>query len=290
MASLEAYRTRFVEILEASKNLRELLNEQNFDEIIAASPNLQKRANLIGEKGVRNIITGQIDRMAIKEPALFESLRIASDTLKKAKESRQTKFKEIEELCERYNVDEEELAGILGATKIDKSKLKKIVSQGMGFFGRFRKKEIEQRAKSLISLDPKEINTIITEINQGMRELGEALAATISESPDARKALASILRSERPETKKESGFTFQEVASRISQESAEDLEKEARGEWNKIKPESQTEEKRKELREQFIEKGVGKRIGFWAIILEIMFGVLFDKAVPETKETSTQGQ
>ena len=287
MDSLEAHRARFLEILEASKNLRELLNEQNFDEVMARSPGLQKRANLIGKKEVRDIITGQIDRIAIKEPALFESLRAASDTLKKAKESRQKKFKEIEALCKKYNVDEEKLAGILGESGTDRIKLEKIVSlvsQGMGVLGRlkigefrFKGKEINQRAKSLISLNPEAINTIITEINQGMREVGEALAATISESPDARKALASIIRSERPETKKENGPTFQEVASKMSQESTEDLI----GEWKREKDQSEGSKRK------FIEKRVGKQKGFWAEIwriwLEIILGLGETTTESETK-------
>ena len=119
IGTLAERRDQFVQVLERSKNLRELLAKENIGEIISTSPELQKIAGLIGPERIREVVTGQIERLSIKNPEQFNLLKTSLDSLIESRRVEKQRNVEISALCKKYNVSEKELHEIFSKKYLD---------------------------------------------------------------------------------------------------------------------------------------------------------------------------
>jgi hypothetical protein len=278
LRDLEGFRNEFVEILEQSKNLRESLTPENLREMIAHSSNLQEIYNLVGPKGIQEIMSRQLVSLAIRNPEEFKGLREILGRLDEERKNIKVRDKEIKDLCKKYNVSEKELAKALRIEEEDEriKEIKRVVGKRMGIWRIFKWRKVVQKARKLDTRE--EIETMLENLNRTRAEFGEVLAATISGNEEVKRELISVIKSESPERMRERAFSFKEIAREMLPE--EDFEKDILDEWERYKTSKDirvvSDGDREDFIDQFQKEKMKNKTGFWSDIFKVFFSFLLD--------------
>lgn len=316
IGTLAERRDQFVQVLERSKNLRELLAKENIGEIISTSPELQKIAGLIGPERIREVVTGQIERLSIKNPEQFNLLKTSLDSLIESRRVEKQRNVEISALCKKYNVSEKELHEIFskkyldnqgqeiinGVDSLKKADLERIIRERMNWDEKMSlwirgglgekisisgvtDERVEKLTEGVKGATGKEsIEELVRVLEESTIEFGKALSTAASTNPDIRKAMASVLKSKNPEQGRRITSSFMDLLDFVNGfPSIDELIKNVMIEWGKYKTNNGVKtvgnNHRETFKNQFLESKMKNYTGPWIdmFISFISSQIEFDK-------------
>ena len=108
VVELSAERSNFLATMESVKAMRERLSSKNIEEIVASSPELQKIADAVGSKGLREAVLRDLERLAIADPEHFQNISDAMRDIEQTEALMEEEDKKVGAICRMYEIEESE--------------------------------------------------------------------------------------------------------------------------------------------------------------------------------------
>jgi hypothetical protein len=280
-------RKEFLEVTERVKEFREQLDAESVAEVVEASPDLQKIAELVGQEGIRDAVLKRLSELAIREPDRFANMNSAAEALRKTKKSVAEENENIEKLCKQYKVTEDEY--MAAVQDRNPKAVENLIEDKMGIF----KKLWKERVSGSLEFDLKAadktsvIKNRVAELDRDLAQLGGSLRSVLVENGSVRKALITNLKGEKV-PQQEPGTNFSE-ANRSILEAAEKATKiptaDVQKEWEAYKQKHKgdtgfsVDEARGKFLSGYASSMTKNKKGFWATIVESIIVSLMKSSV-----------
>ena len=281
--ALDEKRGGFLEIIERSDELKKSLDLKSLQQIINATPELKKIANLNGVEGIRDIFTKHLPEIAIRDRQAFENISEKIQNLAETRKRIDEGDKETEVLLKKYGISKKDYQQFLvdgdseGLRKAMLGSLKTFKKFRIKIFNRKSRQEFDDELDSLDDLSG--INHKIGELERDLSELGGSLHGAATDNETLKRMLISDLRSEGIVEPKEPDMTMAEFRKEPPDFDAEG-ETALKAEWTKWEADNQSYyttgggaydvnfAQADFAREYFSKKMMGKKKGFWASLFQ----------------------
>lgn len=278
-AALNRKRVGFLELMQRSENVGEVLDTAALEEMIEASPDLKELATVNGPDGMHNAMERYLKHMAILDRERFGNMSAWAVKLKESKKIIEEENKGIKKFCDEHDIDVKEYINAIHSG--NPNEIVHMVRDNMGFFKK-RFTTLQDVRRKLGDFDKSDaIREDLNRLNYHLKGMGKVLAMALMDNEVLHKAfVADINQEEAP--KLENGMSFGEV----KRPKDEDVD----AAWEKYRDAHEDE---------FMENGVtfeegvasfsreytansmkGKK-GFWATIAEEFFGSTVEKGIKE---------
>ncbi len=299
LESLDGPRKEFERRAKSVKAMNESLTKENFQEIALYSPEFKKYVDLVGAEKAKNVLLGEMERMATQENRSdFEAIETAMKNLVEKRKNFAAKDEAIGNMCREYGINTKALTEALGIADANErtEAIVKLVDNSVTTAQRITdswynlpstrrankatntnaetttEKDREDRLYALVNALG-EGNESETAVDAAITIMGVNLESAMREDPEVRKALTSALHSKSPEKKPEQ-TSLQEAQAEIAKK-PEDVQVEI----EKYKtehaqnpgenPAAYETRIKTDFGKQYIE-GKTKGKGFWATLMSAM--------------------
>jgi hypothetical protein len=262
---LNGRRLGFLEIMEWSKNMAEVLDLDSLNRLIEASPELKMLRDLTDPERIRDAILRQLPEIAILDRERFKHMSEQAVEFSKTKNAIAEENKNIAKLCKEYGIDEKKYVEILSSG--DRSQLTELVSGKIGTW-----KSLFMSTQKIIDkideLDKTEvINQHLMKFNSDIKGIAGSLGATLMENETLRKSLSRGIIGEEA-SRFESGMPLGEVKRPKEEDVDTAFEEFMRGVPQGVDREEAVES----FSRGYAEKAMKGKKGFWAKITGEFFG------------------
>lgn len=285
------------------ENLNEELTPELLNELGLQSPEFQKILNTLDSKTTSKMIKDRMAELAVSEPERFDKI---SDKLEGLQDFKKGEFKELDDsvkkICEENNINADDYLKAL-AIKDPKEQgevLRNLVRDSWGdggwgstvrvidkfssLFGGGSKLIAEQLAEQKVNID-----AVFAELDKHKKGIGKVLAVTIKGSDTMRDALSKALIGEPTKVEQIGMKENKDVLPKEAE--IEERWEEVKADikvggkvWSKLNVAEKDKERKKFgnlMKAEAKKKSKGK--GFWAMILEAIFGKFIDEKIAELK-------
>lgn len=259
-------RQGFLETMESAKAMREQLSSKDIEAIVASWPELQKIADSVGSESVRELISRDVERLAIEDPDNFNRIDKAVENFESTEAAIKENSKKISEICTKYGIPE---ADYLTAVRDGEnpSAVYDLVKSHMGNFKKLfsKKSTIDAEIEGVKDLS-EDLKGLSSDYDGRLRGIAGALRLTITGNKNVWNALVADMQGQRVE-RPEKEMAFSEVMS-------EPLDRvEIQSEWEFYKRDHQSNpgfneaQAKMDFASEYLDKNVTKKKkGFWSVV------------------------
>jgi len=232
---LESHRKLFEERMNRVENVDEELTEEMVIEIGESNPDIKKIISLSKSGDVVKAVGTRLAELAMTDPDHFNEIAGKIERMQAVKRGGDKLDESINGYCKENGISGDEVAKLyaIGNESERKTALADLVrdSWGSGLVGKL-KRAFDRGDGSIKTVEQlesykKKIDTILVTLDKRKRDIGTALATTISGNEVMLKALANAIKGE--PTKVEKGLGFKEAGAAMMKD------EEVENEWEKRK-------------------------------------------------------
>ncbi|MDP3779248.1 MAG: hypothetical protein Q8R30_04370 [bacterium] len=240
-------------------------------ELAAQSPKIEVLMKLGGVGSIETAIKSQLEMLAMREPARFQSMINAVEQLTKKHEELN---KRLEDKLKKCGISEEDYLRIIQGTKNGAERyneLKKLLEDttargGFGVWVRGEKKDFDIKRNAQIRGRIKELNNLSELENMRgqyeteLREMGDILGTSVNQHAEMRKTFNDVLLGEKTSEEQLGGFK----EMRGVMQSEEDLKKDWDAGWTDAQKAGTS---RSDFESSFVSGKLGDKKGTWSQVV-----------------------
>ena len=197
IAQLAEEREKFLRTMERVKSLKERMTAKNIEEIVATSPELQALSKLVGSKGIQGAVLKNLERLAFTDEENFENISAVVEEIESTEKEMKEADKIVASVCEKYGISEDEYLKALQDK--DPEAVHDLLRANTGGLRNLFKREKTIDAEIEEADATEDVQRLNKELDERLKNIAEALQATVMNNGEVYEAVVSDLSGARPE-------------------------------------------------------------------------------------------